>query len=87
MDNAYFRSRKPPPPLKTQVGAEVAYARYFLKCTMAEATDPRWQQRGTVTEISGRIAYVHWDGDPEDKVTPVMLTNLAHPGPNLTFNE
>jgi len=86
-DDAYFRSRRPPEPLKAQVGDEVAYTRYFLKCIGVVATDPMWRKRGIVTEISGRIAYIQWDDDGEDEVTPVQLTNLAHPGPNLAFNE
>lgn len=84
-DEAYFRFRKPPTALEAEVGDRVAYTRYFLKCIGAEPNDEMWFRRGTVHSVSGRIAVVQWDDDPEP--VGVALANLARPGANLGFCE
>ena len=84
-NQAYFRSRKPPKALKANVGDRVAYTRYFLKCIGTPPNDAAWHRRGTIESISGRIATVKWDDDPDSM--GVLLTNLARPGPNLRFCE
>jgi hypothetical protein len=82
--DAYFRSTKAPGPLDVAVGELVAYARYFLLQTGADAVDDRWHWRGTVVELRAPWVLVRSSDGTETLVHPA---NLARPGPNLRFCE
>jgi hypothetical protein len=83
--DAYFRDRKPPGPLKADVGDRVAYTRYFLRCTGEPPTGDRWHARGVVVALMPRFDWVSvlWDGDSVPVV--VSLHALAFPTPNARF--
>lgn len=78
--DAYFRTRRPPGPLKARVGDEVCWTRYHLLQTGREATDPVWRQQGQVLALhdNERWALVAWHD--EDEPRWAALANLAHAG-------
>lgn len=89
--DAYFRSRKPPEPLRDpKIGDKVAYTRYFLKQIGVSATDDMWRARGTITGFESvgkevRWAQIQWADEPTPRL--VALSNLCRPGPNLAHCE